>query len=156
MGKNKFENFIFSLMVCFSMVLCMTIYNTLLHANADVSILGTLFSFKFISILVIAFILDWFLVAPFVKYMVAQMTNESTPFIKKIILISGLMVLSMCTLMSMIALMFQGYEGSLLAAYGKMFGLNIIFALPLQFVLVGPVVRGIFLKMFPPAPLVVG
>ncbi len=151
MGKNTFENFIFSLMVCFLMVLGMTVYNTYLHANfGHVNLFSTLASTTFVAIFAVAFVIDWFAVAPIVKTVVKKFTNENTPFIKKVIMISSLMVLLMCTSMSLVATLAQGYEGSLLAAYAKTFALNIIVALPLQFVVVGPIARGIFFKVFPP------
>ncbi len=154
MGKNTFENFIFSVMICFLMVLGMTFYHTYLHSAGQVDVLGMLVSIKFLVILLVAFAIDWFLVAPIVKSIVAKLTNESTSFIKKVIMISGLMVLFMCALMSMIATLVQGYQGSLLAAYGKMFVLNIVVALPLQFVVVGPISRAAFFKIFPPTSVV--
>ena len=151
MGKNTFENFIFSLMVCFLMVLGMTVYNTYLHANfGHVNLFATLASTTFVAIFTVAFLIDWFAVAPIVKTVVKKFTNENTPFIKKVIMISSLMVLLMCTSMSLVATLAQGYEGFLLAAYAKTFALNIVVALPLQFVVVGPIARGIFFKVFPP------
>ncbi len=151
MGKNTFENFIFSLMVCFLMVLGMTVYNTYLHANfGHVNIFAALASTTFVAVFAVAFVIDWFAVAPIVKSVVKKLTTESTPFIKKVILISSLMVLLMCTAMSLIATIAQGYEGSLIAAYAKTFALNIVVALPLQFVVVGPIARAIFFKVFPP------
>lgn len=151
MGKNKFENFIFSLMVCFLMVLGMTIYNTYLHSAAgQVNIVRALTSVTFVAIFFVAFVIDWYVVAPIVKGLVKKLTTEQTPFIKKVILISGLMVLFMCTAMSLIATIAQGYEGSLLAAYAKTFALNIVVALPLQFVVVGPIARAAFFKLFQP------
>ncbi len=151
MGKNTFENFIFSLMVCFLMVLGMTVYNTYLHADfGQVNLIAALTSTTFVAIFAVAFVIDWFAVAPIVKTVVKKLTTESTPFIKKVILISSLMVLLMCTAMSLIATVAQGYEGSLIAAYAKTFALNIVVALPLQFVVVGPIARAIFFKVFPP------
>ncbi len=153
MGKNKYENFVFSVMICFLMVLGMTLYNALLHAAGDVDLISTLASVKFVAIFLVAFTIDWFVVAPLVKTIVAKLTNEATPFIKKVLLISGLMVLFMCASMSFIATLIQGYEGSLLAAYAKVFALNIVVALPLQFVVVGPIARATFFKLFPPAEI---
>lgn len=151
MGKNTFENFIFSLMVCFLMVLGMTVYNTYLHADfGQVNLIAALTSTTFVAIFAVAFVIDWFAVAPIVKTVVKKLTTESTPFIKKVILISSLMVLLMCTAMSLIATVAQGYEGSLIAAYAKTFALNIVVALPLQFVVVGPIARTVFFKVFPP------
>ncbi len=151
MGKNTYENFVFSFMICFLMVLGMTIYNTFLHSTGHVDVFGAIASVTFIMIFAVAFVIDWFVVAPVVKKIVPRLTTETTPFIKKVLLISGLMVLFMCTAMSLIATLAQGYEGSLLAAYAKVFALNIIVALPLQFLVVGPIARTVFFKLFPPA-----
>ncbi len=153
MGKNTYENFVFSIMICFLMVLGMTIYNTFLHSSGHVDVIGSLMSLKFVMIFAVAFVIDWFAVAPLVKKLVAKLTNESTPFIRKVLLISGLMVLFMCSAMSLIATLTQGYEGSLLVAYAKVFALNIIIALPLQFLIVGPIARAVFFKLFPPAEM---
>jgi len=151
MGKSTFENFIFSLMVCFLMVLGMTVYNTYLHSDfGQVNIVAVLVSTTSVAIFAVAFVIDWFVVAPIVKTVVKNLTTENTPFIKKVILISSLMVLLMCTLMSLFATIAQGYEGSLFAAYAKTFALNIVVALPLQFVVVGPIARAVFFKVFPP------
>ena len=149
MGKNKVENFIFSLMICFLMVFGVTIYNTYLHTESAVSLIQVLVSFKFVAIFLVALTIDWFIVAPFVKGIVKRFTNENTPFIKRILMISGLMVVFMCAVMSMIATLVQGYEGTLLNAYGHAFILNFVFALPLQIILAGPIARTIFLRFFP-------
>lgn len=149
MGKNRYENFIFSLMICFLMVTGMTLYNTSLQSSEGVALINSIISVKFIAILVVAFLIDWFMVAPVVKGVVKKVTTENTAFIKKVILISGLMVLMMCTVMSLLATLFHGYQGSFLSAYADTFLLNIIFALPLQFLLVGPVARITFFKLFP-------
>lgn len=154
MGKNKYENFVFSIMICFLMVLGMTLYNAFLHSAGQVDLLSAVASAKFVMIFAIAFVIDWFIVAPLVKKIVTKLTDETTPFIKKVMLISGLMVLFMCAAMSLVATLIQGYEGSLFAAYAKVFALNIIVALPLQFVVVGPIARATFFKLFPPAEMV--
>ncbi|WP_413282727.1 DUF2798 domain-containing protein [Vibrio sp. MA40-2] len=151
MGKNKFENFIFSVMVCYLMVLGMTLYNDAVLSSRQIGVMTTLASLEFVAIFMTAFILDWFLVAPVVKKLVNTFTDESTPFLMKILYISGLMVLLMCAAMSLVATLVQGYDGSLLTAYGKAFAFNFVFALPLQFLLVGPIVRTAFFKMFPVA-----
>ncbi|MDB1125982.1 DUF2798 domain-containing protein [Vibrio algarum] len=149
MGKNRFENFIFSLVICFLMVLGMTLYNGFLHTTNKIGVFGSLISLQFLTIFIVAFIIDWFAVAPIVKKLVANITTDKTPFIKKIMLISTLMVLFMCTAMSLVATFVQGYEGSLLNAYAHSFALNLIFALPLQFFVVGPIARSLFFKVFP-------
>ncbi len=153
MGKNKFENFVFSIMVCALMVTGMTIYNLVLQSHSGNAIAHHLLSLSFVGIFAVAFVIDWFIAAPIVKSLVKKWTNDQTPFIKKVLMISGLMVLFMCSAMSLVATLFQGFEGDLLPAYLHTFAINIIFALPLQFLLVGPVARLIFLKLFQPQPL---
>lgn len=71
------------------MVLGMTIYNTFLHSSGHVDVIGSLASVKFVMIFAVAFVIDWFFVAPLVKKIVAKLTNETTPFIKKFCLYLG-------------------------------------------------------------------
>lgn len=149
MGKNKFENFVFSITVCFMMVTGMTIYNVILFESTTTDVGAAAIATQFLAIFCIAFAIDWFLVAPIVKKVVSRSTNEQTPFIKKIVMISGLMVLFMCAAMSGVATLLHGYQGSFWLSYANTFATNLIFALPLQFVLVGPVVRAVFLIVFP-------
>ncbi|WP_175609535.1 DUF2798 domain-containing protein [Shewanella sp. UCD-KL21] len=127
----------------------MTIYNTFLHIDSGVNVFTAIEPVTFVVIFFVALAIDWFIAAPLVKGIVRKVSNEKTSFIQMVMMISCLMVLFMCTAMSLVATLIQGYEGSLLAAYGHNFILNIIVALPLQILLAGPVARAIFFRIFP-------
>jgi hypothetical protein len=60
-----------------------------------------------------------------------------------------LLVLFMCTVMSRLATVFHDYQAPFWPAYANTFYLNLVFALPLQFLIVGPLVRTLFIKVFP-------
>ncbi len=149
MGSNRLENFIFSLMVCIFMVIGMTGYNAFLSAGLNHNYLSTYLSLRFIILLAIAFAIDWFIVSPIVKTIVKKLTKPSDPFLRKVIMISGLMVLFMCSFMSAIGVTLMHTQGNLFVQYAHMFAFNIIVALPLQFLIVGPIARFLFFKVFP-------
>ncbi len=149
MGKNKQEVLVFSMLTCFLMVTCMTVYNAFLYAGVGSHLLTALVAPRFVMMLAIAFIIDWFVVAPVVKGVVMRFVTPQTPLIKKILLISAFMVLGMCTAMSLVALLVVGYQGAFITAYIQVWSANFIFALPLQLLLVGPVVRQLFLVIYP-------
>lgn len=149
MGKNRFENFVFSLTMCFFMVLGMTTYNNALMTKDPIATLASLASVQVAMVFLVAFIIDWFAVAPVVKSVVSRFTTDKTPMIIKILSISSLMVLLMCTAMSFLATIALGYEGSFLLAFANVFFMNLVFALPLQFLFAGPIARFLFFKMFP-------
>jgi hypothetical protein len=131
------------------MVFGMTLYNMFILENGtqDVSMLQS--TLQFMAVFCVALVIDWFVIAPLVKFLVSKMTSDQTPFIKKVIFISGLMVLFMCTVMSLLATLLHGYQASFWPAYANTFYLNLVFALPLQFLIVGPLVRTLFIKVFP-------
>ena len=149
MGKNRFENFVFSLTICFFMVLGMTTYNNALMTRDPIATVTSLASVQVPMVFLVAFIIDWFAVGPVVKNVVSRVTTNKTPMIIKLLSISSLMVLLMCTAMSFLATIAQGYDGSFLVAYRNAFILNLAFALPLQFLFAGPVARFLFFRMFP-------
>ncbi|WOT06838.1 DUF2798 domain-containing protein [Shewanella youngdeokensis] len=149
MGKNRFENLVFASMVCFAMVFGMTIYNAILTTQAGGSLMEALNFVAFLCVFAVALILELIIIAPIVRAIVKRITDENTPFFRKIMTMSLLMTFFMCTMMSFIATLLQGYEGSLLNAYIHMWMMNVIVAYPLSIFIVGPVVRKLFFMMFP-------
>ncbi len=155
MGNNKFENFVFSFLVCFMMVIAMTLYTQIWQYGTKLNFIGIFISFQFLAILTVAFLIDWFIVAPLVKSVIGKFTSRKTSFLKKILLISLSMVLCMCAAMSLLAtLLHGGYDNLFWSRYLSTFAYNISFALPLQLILVGPIARQLFFMIFPPKALV--
>ena len=149
MGKNKMENFIFTSIVCFFMILGMSSYNSILKNGFNSSIISGVFV-PFIPIFFIALAIDWFLVGPLAKKIAGFLTNENTVFIKKILLISFFMVTGMSLCMSFLAtILGYGLKSGFLVMFIKTELKNFIMAFPLQIILAGPLSRLIFFKIFP-------
>ncbi|MHC1749652.1 MAG: DUF2798 domain-containing protein [Cellulosilyticaceae bacterium] len=149
MGKNKKENFIFTLICCALMVFTMASYNIILQDGFSfISLKKALVGF--LPGFCIALILDWFLVGKIAKSMAAKLSNANTPTLKKVLLISFFMVCGMCFCMTLItSILHQGISPQFPLVFIKNLGRNFIFALPLQLIVVGPIARAVFFKMYP-------
>jgi len=149
MGKNKKENFIFTLICCALMVLGMDLYNGIL-TNGFTSDLFIGILIPYLPIFCIALILDWFLVGKLAKGLVAKIVNDNDPMIKKVLFISFFMVCGMCFCMSLIvSIIHMSSPSQFPLQFAKTLGMNFICALPLQLLIVGPIARGLFFKIYP-------
>jgi hypothetical protein len=149
MGKNKKENFIFTLICCALMVLGMALYNGILE-NGFTNNLFVGILIPYVPIFCIALILDWFLVGKLAKGIVAKIVKDKDPLIKKILLISFFMVLGMCFCMSLIiSIIHMSSPSQFPLEFAKTLSMNFICAMPLQLLIVGPIARGLFFKMYP-------
>lgn len=150
MGKNKKENFIFTLICCFLMVLGMSIYNVILMNGLNNSLFKDVL-IGFLPIFIIALAVDWFLVGKIAKSFVAKLVDHKSPLIKKILLTSFFMVCGMCFCMSFISMLIhQGFSSDFPLMFLRTLARNFIFALPLQLIIVGPTARTVFFKIYPP------
>lgn len=149
MGKNKRENFIFTLICCALMVFGMTAYNVILRNGLNSSFIKDVL-LGFLPVFCVALIVDWFCVGKIAKSIVATLVNENTKIIKRVLLISFFMVCGMCFSMTLITLIIhQGISIEFLGTFAGALLRNFIFALPLQLVIVGPFARTIFFKLYP-------
>lgn len=148
MPRNKKESLVFTLMMCTLMVLVMTFYNVIrIHGLNDAVIFNTLLGFPLAF--VIAFLADWFLVGPIAKSIAFKFLKEDDSMIKKAMTISTCMVLGMVLIMSLFgAIMGHGFSSGLLGAWLINMPFNLLVALPLQLLLVGPLVRMTFGKIY--------
>lgn len=138
MPTNKKEGIIFTTMMCFLMVLGMSTYNLWLHQALDISTLlaGLVPGF------IVAFILDVFIVGVLAKKIAFKLPVNSKSKVQMILTISCLMVLGMVTCMSLFGvLMQQDLPDQLWLAYLNAWKMNVIAALPLQLLIVGPLSR---------------
>lgn len=145
---TKKESFQFGFIMCFGMVFLMTIYNLCINGTiTKVSFLDVIYNF--IIAFVLAFILDLFIVGPIAKKVALYLTVKSDKKIFKILAISVCMVFGMAGCMSIYGLV-SGYihngfhSNSVILDYLSVFSKNVIFALPLQIIIMGPIVRYIF------------
>lgn len=145
---TKKESFQFGFIMCFGMVLLMTIYNLCLNGSiTEISIVEGVYNF--IIAFVIAFILDLFIVGPNAKKLALKLTANTDKKIYKILSISICMVFGMAFCMSIYGLIssyiHNGYHSnSVMVDFLAVFAKNLIVALPLQIIVMGPLVRYIF------------
>lgn len=145
MPRNKKEGFVFSLMVSFLMCFFMGLYNVVLSSkvfNLN-SILITLKEIPFRYI--IAIILSYFIVSPFVLKVVNKIYNKNN--LLKIVLIQIFTVILMAGCMSLLSLFTLDIPNNI-TNYLNILKRNYLFAFPLQILLVGPIVRYLFKKIY--------
>ncbi|MEV2911620.1 DUF2798 domain-containing protein [Paenibacillus larvae] len=144
MPTSKKESIQFGLMMCFGMVLVMTIYNLLLNGvNGSITIPKVIG--EFILGFVIALMLDIFIVGPGVKKIVFKLPIDKSKKLNVIIAMSTFMVMGMAFFMSFFGLavkyLHDGINSSsLMLDYWSTFSKNFIAAYPLQIIVMGPLV----------------
>jgi len=144
MPTNKKEGIIFTTIMCFMMVLGMSMYNLLLHDKLALIPLAV----GLVPGFVVAFILDVFVVGVIAKKIAFQLPINKGSKLQLILTISSLMVLGMVTCMSLFGVLIEGgIPDNLWAAYSEAWRMNVIVALPLQLLVVGPISRTILGKI---------
>ena len=150
MGETKFQKFIFTLMMCFCMVLGMTIYNMILNEGFHAQFFNNLLKDFWLGFF-IALLLDIFIVGKIAKPIAFKIIKptKTTKQIKVILAISSCMVVGMVFFMSMFgAIVAVGFNSTTLKIYPLCIARNFIVALPLNLLIVSPLVRISFNKMF--------
>lgn len=129
----------------------MTIYNMILNEGFHSNLLNNLLKDFWLGFIV-ALLLDVFIVGKLAKPLAFKIVkpNKETKQIKIIIAISSYMVVGMVLFMSMFgAIVSSGFTIAALKLYPLCVLRNFIMALPLNLLIVSPIVRFIFNKMFP-------
>lgn len=150
MGQTKGQKFLFTLMMCFGMVLFMTIYNMILNEGFHSNLFTNLLK-EFWLGFIVALICDVFIVAKIAKPIAFKIVkpNEDTKPIKLILTISSCMVVGMVLLMSIYgSVLAVGFNMQALKIYPIVVVKNFIMALPLNMLIVSPIVRLMFTKVF--------
>lgn len=154
MPQNKRESLIYTVMMCFVMVLWMSIYNVSLQYGGfglDAVAAGWL---GFPIAYLFAMCCDWFVASKVAKYVAFRwLVKPQDGVLKKVLCISGGMVVQMVLIMSLYGACEGAFHTGNWAAVPMNWLINIprnfIMALPLQFILAGPVVRKLFRTAFP-------
>ncbi|MFV0519496.1 MAG: DUF2798 domain-containing protein [Lachnospirales bacterium] len=154
MPQNKRESLIFTFIMCFFMVLVMSVYNTAMFMGglSVESIQAAWLGFPIAYIF--AMCCDWFIVSKLAKgFAFGVLLKPEDSNLKKVICVSSCMVVPMVIIMSLYgAIEMSTHMGSfdgLLLNWGKNIIFNFIVALPLQLLVVGPLTRKIFRTAFP-------
>ena len=154
MPQNKRESLIYTVLMCFCMVLWMSMYNVTLHMGG--------FSLEVVKegwlglpiAYVFAICCDWFLVSALSqKFAFTYLVKPEDSVLKKVICVSCSMVVPMVLIMSMYGAVEgcvrSGAWSQLLMIWLTNIPKNFIMALPFQLIIAGPLVRFIFRSAFP-------
>lgn len=154
MPQNKRESLIYTVMMCFFMVLWMSIYNVTLHMGAlNLGVLQAAW-IGFPIAYVFAMCCDWFLVSGLAKgFAFRFLVKPDSSGLKKVMAVSCCMVIPMVVIMSFYGAaegcVKSGQWSSLFFIWLLNIPKNFIMALPFQLIIAGPIVRGVFRKVFP-------
>jgi hypothetical protein len=148
MPATKKENLYFGMMMCMGMVVMMTFYNLLINGLIGTVTLKGILLQLFLGFMA-ALLLEVFIVGPLAHKIVFSLPFDKSKSLYVIFFTSLFMVVGMVSLMSLFGLgttyFFHGFgEKTILESYVSIVSKNIIFALPLQLVIMGPIVRFVF------------
>ncbi|MBM7712517.1 DUF2798 domain-containing protein [Enterococcus xiangfangensis] len=153
MPRNKRESFVYTVMMCFVMVLWMSLYNVYLHTGAfTLDVLRTAWIGLPLGYLC-ALLLDWFVVSAPAKKFAFKLLPASASPVRMVLTVSCCMVLPMVFFMSLYGAVevlshTQAWD-QLLIVWGTNILKNIVMALPFQLLIAGPLVRKVFRRIFP-------
>lgn len=154
MPQNKRESLIYTVLMCFVMVLWMSIYNVALQrGELDLETvaagwIGFPFAYLF------GMCCDWFVASKIAKGVAFRyLVKPQDGAWKKILCISGGMVVCMVVLMSFYGACEMAFHtgawGQVPVAWLRNIPRNFIMALPFQLLVAGPLVRRVFRAAFP-------
>lgn len=154
MPQNKRESLIYTVLMCFVMVLWMSIYNAALqYGKLDFEVLAAA-RIGFPIAYVFAMCCDWFFVSKLAKgFAFGFLVKPEDSVLKKVVCVSSCMVVPMVLIMSLYgavegAVHTGGWNG-ILSAWLFNIPRNFVMALPLQLLIAGPLVRKVFRGLFP-------
>lgn len=155
MPTNKRESLIFTFIMCFCMVLWMSIYNIALHEGGLSASVVTKAWLGFPVAYVFAMACDWFVAAPLAKgfaFRFLVTPGKSSP-LAMTLAVSCSMVVPMVLIMSgfgAFEMAFQlGDPASIPVMWLRNIPLNFVMALPWNLLVAGPVARFLFRRAFP-------
>lgn len=154
MPQNKRESFIYTVIMCFTMVLWMSIYNVTLHIGTfNVQVIKDAW-LGFPIAYVFAACMDWFVVSGLAKgFAFKYLVKPDSSTLRKVISVSCSMVVPMVIIMSLYgaveASIRMGDFSNVLFIWLTNIPKNFVMALPFQLIIAGPLVRKVFRTIFP-------
>ncbi len=154
MPHNKRESLIYTVLMCFTMVLWMSFYNVAIQMGG---VHGAVFVNGWVGFplaYICAMLLDWFVVSKAAKWFAFRfLIKPESSDMKKIIAISSCMVVGMVFFMSLYGAgegcVHSGEWNHLVLNWLINIPRNFIMALPFQLLVAGPLVRRLFRAAFP-------
>lgn len=154
MPQNKRESFIYTIMMCFTMVLWMSMYNVSVHmGRVSMEVVREAWM-GFPLAYLVAILCDWFLVSgPAKGFAFRFLVKPESGDLSKAIAVSCCMVIPMVILMSLYGAFEVCVSSGNFRQIPMMWLFNIpknfIMALPFQILIAGPLCRFVFRKVFP-------
>nr|WP_294490837.1 DUF2798 domain-containing protein [uncultured Mediterraneibacter sp.] len=160
MPKNNRESLIYTVMMCFTMVLWMSVYNvSVQRGGLSLSVLSSAW-LGFPAAYIFAMLCDWFIVSKLAKgfaFRFLVKPGGSSP-LKTVIAVSCCMVVPMVIIMSLYgaaeACLHIGNFHMLPVIWLTNIPKNFIMALPFQLIIAGPLVRFVFRRAFPEGSII--
>ncbi|CAM3237761.1 hypothetical protein PALU110988_10525 [Paenibacillus lupini] len=148
--KNKREDFYFGLMMVTGMALVMITYNFIRNDLFGTLSLGEIV-LQYVLGFIVAFVIEMFVVGPIAKKAAFSLPYDKSKKVYVILSLAFCMVTGMVLCMSLYGLISSSLadslgEGSLLKHYFSIVFHNYILAFPLQLIVMGPLVRFLFIK----------
>lgn len=154
MPQNKRESLIYTVLMCFTMVLWMSLYNVALQYGAvSLEVMAAAW-LGFPIAYVFAMCCDWFLVSRLAKGVAFRflVQPQDSP-LKKVVCISSCMVVPMVLIMSLYGACEGAVHTGMWSGVPLQWLINIprnfVMALPFQLLIAGPLVRRVFRCAFP-------
>ncbi|MGQ8873763.1 hypothetical protein [Paenibacillus sp. TSA_86.1] len=152
LSVSKKEQVMFGLMMCTGMVVVMMTFN-LWHAGmlSQMSVMQMLI--QFVICFVIAFLVESFIVGPVARKIAFSIPFARASKIKGVVTMSFLMVIGMVLVMSLYGMITAYLAGrldgvSVSSTYLHTIARNFSLPLPYQLIVLGPLVRYVFGKLF--------
>lgn len=154
MPQNKRESLIYTVIMCFFMVLWMGTYNVILQYGAFNTQVAVAAWVGFPFAYVFAMLCDLFVVSKLAKGVAFRwLVKPGDSVLKKVVCISLCMAIPMVIIMSLYGAVEGAYHTGMWAQVPRNWLLNIprnfIMAVPLQLLIAGPLVRRVFRALFP-------
>ena len=152
--KTKFQAVIFTLLMSFFMASIMYLYNQAIHMGGLSYNTFLTYDYRFLITWAIAFLVVFFIVHPLAERLTFKIVNPQKDSGLVInVTMSTLTVVMMVTIMSCVgvlmnAIVTNSFSAELFLTYLTSIVTGFVFALPLQILVVGPLVRALFTLMF--------
>lgn len=147
MPRNKKESVIFTLMMCGLMVLGMSTYNIIGHTGINSNLIPNI-AIGFLPTFTIALIFDVLFVNKIAKKATFKLPINKDKRWQIILAISGFTIIQMVPLMSFYgSIISPTSDQNFLAVYLHTILANLAMAVPLQFLIVGPISRKVLSKI---------
>ena len=153
MPKTKFQSVIFTAITAFLMVYIMTLYNSVLATGEFTNMsFWTALKGMWLEYVIIG-LCAFFISAPIAKHLAFKIVKPTDRQIFIIFAIQIFTVICQVALASILGVWHAyGFTSQFIPNYMQTYCLNFVMAFPVQLILVGPIARGIFRKIFVQKP----